>query len=205
MYAKLIFGGRSAQLDAVKGSPVSFKDSSNKEITTNAVHKGFETNGNEVWIKGKLSEEFAKNLQNEDPGESSLMISKGIFGGEGYESNDNLVSVKDSLIVAGFPNARKLGLVGGRGNYFMRINQVDLKNKDSNSTKVNNSLVWDGNELAKNSAVADHNIVTVDNSYIGYKISKESNDWDSYSEDAWKGTNHAFSIYGGGVVNRSSS
>ena len=41
------------------------------------------------------------------------MISKGIFGGEGYESNDNLVSVKDSLIVAGFPNARKLGLVGG--------------------------------------------------------------------------------------------
>ena len=79
----------------------------------------------------------------------------------------------------------------------MRINQVDLKNKDSNSTKVNNSLVWDGNELAKNSAVADHNIVTVDNSYIGYKISKESNDWDSYSEDAWKGTNHAFSIYGG--------
>lgn len=197
LYAKLIFGGRSAQLDAVKGSPVSFKDSSNKEITTNAVHKGFETNGNEVWIKGKLSEEFAKNLQNEDPGESSLMISKGIFGGEGYESNDNLVSVKDSLIVAGFPNARKLGLVGGRGNYFMRINQVDLKNKDSNSTKVNNSLVWDGNELAKNSAVADHNIVTVDNSYIGYKISKESNDWDSYSEDAWKGTNHAFSIYGG--------
>ena len=101
------------------------------------------------------------------------------------------------MIVAGFPNARKLGLVGGRGNYFMRINQVDLKNKDSNSTKVNNSLVWDGNELAKNSAVADHNIVTVDNSYIGYKISKESNDWDSYSEDAWKGTNHAFSIYGG--------
>lgn len=202
LYAKLIFGGRSAQLDAVKGSNVTFKDASNKEITTTAVHKGFQTNGNKVWIKGKLYKDgsliAAKDLQNEDPGESSLMISKGIFGGEGYESNDNLVSVKDSLIVAGYPNARKLGLVGGRGNYFMRINQVNLKDKND-STKINNSLVWDDKELAKNSAVADHNIVIVDNSYIGYKISKDSNDWDGllYTDADWEGTNHAFSIYGG--------
>lgn len=198
LYAKLIFGGRSAQLDAVKGKEVTLTDGDgNPVVTTTAVHKGFQTNNNKIWIAGTLSQNSAKDIVNEAPGDSSLLISKGIFGGEGYESNGNLVSIKDSLVVAGMPNARKLGLVGGRGNYYLRINQVNL------GPNTNNSLVCDGDKLAEHSAIANNNIVTIDNSYIGYKVSKDKNDWDTYGEEnlpsngGWKGTNHAFSIYGG--------
>lgn len=209
LYAKLIFGGRSAQLDAIKGNEVSFTDNSGNQVVTTAVHKGFKTNSNKVWITGTLSQNHAKDIIDEAPGESSLLITKGIFGGEGYESSENLVSVKNSLVVAGLPSSRKLGLVGGRGNYFLRINQIDL------GIATNNSLVWDGSNLAEHSALANNNIVTVDNSYIGYRISAGSNDWDSFDEDkaptaaspnnGWKGTNHAFSIYGGWSTGQASN
>ena len=46
LYAKLIFGGRSAQLDAIEGSEVTFNG-----VTTTAIHKGFKTNNNQIFIK----------------------------------------------------------------------------------------------------------------------------------------------------------
>lgn len=194
LYAKLIFGGRSAQLDAIEGSEVTFNG-----VTTTAIHKGFKTNNNQIFITGSLSNSHtnANDFVANEPGNASLLITKGIFGGEGYESSDNLVSVKDTLLVAGSVNARKLGLVGGRGVYYMRINQVNLPNAD-NSFHINNSLVWDGNAIASNSAIANHNVVTIENSYIGYKVSKDLNDWDPENlSSSWGDSNQAFSIYGG--------
>lgn len=194
LYAKLIFGGRSAQLDAIEGSEVTFNG-----VTTTAIHKGFKTNNNQILISGSLSNSHtnANDFVANEPDNASLLITKGIFGGEGYESSDNLVSVKDTLLVAGSANARKLGLVGGRGVYYMRINQVNLPNAD-NSFHVNNSLVWDGNAIASYSAIANHNVVTIENSYIGYKVSKDLNDWDPENlNSSWGDSNQAFSIYGG--------
>lgn len=194
LYAKLIFGGRSAQLDAIEGSEVTFNG-----VTTTAIHKGFKTNNNQIFISGSLSDSHtnANDFVANEPDNASLLITKGIFGGEGYESSDNLVSVKDTLLVAGSANARKLGLVGGRGVYYMRINQVNLPNAD-NSFHINNSLVWDGNAIASNSAIANHNVVTIENSYIGYKVSKDLNDWDPENlSSGWRDSNQAFSIYGG--------
>ena len=194
LYAKLIFGGRSAQLDAIEGSEVTFNG-----VTTTAIHKGFKTNNNQIFISGSLSDSHtnANDFVANEPDNASLLITKGIFGGEGYESSDNLVSVKDTLFVAGSANARKLGLVGGRGVYYMRINQVNLPNAD-NSFHINNSLVWDGNAIASNSAIANHNVVTIENSYIGYKVSKDLNDWDPENlSSSWRDSNQAFSIYGG--------
>lgn len=194
LYAKLIFGGRSAQLDAIEGSEVTFNG-----VTTTAIHKGFKTNNNQIFISGSLSDSHtnANDFVANEPDNASLLITKGIFGGEGYESSDNLVSVKDTLLVAGSANARKLGLVGGRGVYYMRINQVNLPNAD-NSFHINNSLVWDGNAIASNSAIANHNVVTIENSYIGYKVSKDLNDWDPENlSSSWRDSNQAFSIYGG--------
>lgn len=194
LYAKLIFGGRSTQLDAIEGSEVTFNG-----VTTTAIHKGFKTNNNQIFISGSLSDSHtnANDFVANEPDNASLLITKGIFGGEGYESSDNLVSVKDTLLVAGSANARKLGLVGGRGVYYMRINQVNLPNAD-NSFHINNSLVWDGNAIASNSAIANHNVVTIENSYIGYKVSKDLNDWDPENlSSSWRDSNQAFSIYGG--------
>ena len=133
LYVKIAYGGRSAQLDSIQGSSVNVQVKEGdltKDVTTNAVHKGFKTNNNQVLIQGTISSPDAvtsvKNLQNGSPGNSSLLISKGIFGGEGYESSGNIVSVKNTLLVAGYSGARKLGLVGGRGMYFWRINQVEI-------------------------------------------------------------------------------
>lgn len=191
LYLKIAYGGRSAQLDSIQGSSVNVQVKEGditKDVTTNAVHKGFKTNNNQVLIQGTISgpngATSAKNLQNGNPGNSSLLISKGIFGGEGYESSENIVSVKDTLLVAGYSGARKLGLVGGRGMYFWRINQVDL------GTRINNSLVWDNGKLAEHSSIANNNIVTINNSYIGYKT---ANDWNTGSTLA----DFSYAIYGG--------
>ena len=204
LYAKLIFGGRSAQLDTVKGSKVKVTTADGNQVETTAIHKGFETDNNKIYIKGTLSgHDNATEFENNKPLDSSLLITKGVFGAEGYQSNNNLVSVKNSLLAAGSKNARKLGLVGGRGLYYLRINQVDL-----GGGKINNSLVWDGENLATHSAIANKNIVTVDNSYIGYKISKEMNDWDPAFYDTpsdWGTSNQAFSIYGGWSTGQASN
>lgn len=196
LYVKIAYGGRSAQLDSIQGSSVNVQVKEGdltKDVTTNAVHKGFKTNNNQVLIQGTISgpngATSAKNLQNGNPGNSSLLISKGIFGAEGYESSGNIVSVKDTLLVAGYSGARKLGLVGGRGMYFWRINQVEI-NQAGFDTKINNSLVWDDKKLAEHSSIANNNIVTIDNSYIGYKT---ANDWNAGSTLA----DFSYAIYGG--------
>lgn len=187
LYSKVTYGGRSAQLDSILGSTVTV-NTEKGNVTTTAIHKGFKTNNNKVFIQGTISgptaEKNANAIEVGKPGDSSLLISKGIFGGEGYESSGNLVSIKDTLLVAGYSGARKLGLVGGRGMHFWRINQVDL------GTRINNSLVWDNEKLAEHSSIANNNIVTINNSYIGYKT---ANDWNTGSTLA----DFSYAIYGG--------
>lgn len=159
LYAKLLFGGRSAQLEGIDEK----------------VHAGFLTNNNRVIINGGAdnithtasSDEFFTSK------ETPTLVTKGIFGAEGYEASNNLVSVNNTIIAAGMKTARKLGLVGGRGMYDMRIgeNSVD----------------------ADQTAIANSNVVTIRNSYIGYALSASDNDWNSGTSD-W---DNGFSIYGG--------
>lgn len=209
LYAKLIFGGRSSQLDGINGSTVT---EDGKAVT--AIHKGFQTNYNKIKIQGNIDGQ-AKDLvtasinsvtgkvtsTKKNYGNSSLLITKGIFGVEGYEANNNMVVVNNTVLVAGMPAARKLGLVGGRGDYFQRINQLELPDGKGGTIK-NNALIWDGNSLAEQSAYANNNVVIVDNSYIGFRVPIANNDWDLWTKDdnSWesnKNLEHAFSIYGG--------
>lgn len=204
-YLKIAYGGRSAQLDKVTG----------------LVHKGFETNSNTVNFSGVLkdslgNEKKATEFTDGDSGQSSLLVMKGIFGGEGYESSKNIVSISNSLVAAGFSGARKLGIVGGRGAYYFRINDsgnLPIVKQDSNGNiewadqskllpeldgrRVNTDLV-----NGEYSSLANGNIVTIDNSYIGY-VEKDKvadgkttnrNDW-TYS-DSEKG----ISVYGGWAI-----
>ena len=210
LYVKIAYGGRSAQLDSINGSSVNVQG-----VTTKAVHKGFQTNYNKVKIQGvidgqakdlvtaKIDEKGTVTTQDKNYGNSSLLITKGVFGAEGYEANNNMVVVNNTVLVAGMPAARKLGLVGGRGDYYQRINQLELPDGNGGTVK-NNALIWDGDSLAKQSGYANNNVVIVDNSYIGFRVPIANNNWDLWpSQDfptSWKdekNPEHAFSIYGG--------
>lgn len=98
-YAKLVFGGRSAQLDGI----------------AEPVHAGFDTNYNSVVINNGIGDKTAAVLDKIPTLTTDLgiVVSKGIFGAEGYKTNNNKVQLTDAVIVSGMPTARKLGLVGG--------------------------------------------------------------------------------------------
>lgn len=191
LYEKITYGGRSAGLDQIAGE----------------VHKGFETNNNKVYFIGTLLDDSGNSKQaiefnntGTDRGDSSITIIKGIFGAEGYETNANLVSIESSLIVAGYENARKLGIVGGRATYYMRTNDkgevleggnysgIELKDGNNIKTVQNNDTVKD----VQYASIANENVVTINNSYIGYRY---TNDW--YTPPTSAG---GVTIYGGWAV-----
>ena len=196
LYAKLIFGGRSSQLDGIQGD-------------NGIVHAGFETNSNVVEIKRFIPEGSIKDVgETVNPDTFGIVITKGIFGAEGYEANNNKVALENTVVVAGMKGARKLGLVGGRGLYYYRMNydyeESTYKEVVNGATGYVNSngetiLYYPQEEegdLKKVSAIANNNIVSVKNSYIGYHLGPAQNDWswyDSAAEDEQVG----FSIYGG--------
>ncbi len=180
-YAKLVFGGRSSQLDCVQ----------------NVVHAGFETNRNSVQINGTIVEGGARTLETNNAS-LGLVITKGIFGAEGYQANNNRVNLNNVAVVAGMADARKLGLVGGRGLYYYRINSTD--------TGEYKEVVYGSDEFYKDdgdrsgqrvSAIANNNIVTIKNSYLGYYVDAKNNDmsWHDYPDE--EGSGVGFSVYGG--------
>lgn len=183
-YAKLVFGGRSSQLDGI----------STNDSGTNVVHAGFETDRNSVQINGNISDGAARTL---DPNNTSLglTITKGIFGAEGYQTNNNRVELRDVAVVAGMSGARKLGLVGGRGLYYLRINS----NKDGEYKEVVQGSLgyYEGDEVKRTSAIANNNVVTIKNSYVGYYVDKANNhmSWADYPSE--EGSGVGFSVYGG--------
>lgn len=204
-YLKIAYGGRSAQLDKVTGT----------------VHKGFETNSNTVKFSGVLkdssgNDKKAVDFSNGDSGQSSLLVMKGIFGGEGFESSNNIVSISDSLVAAGFSGARKLGIVGGRGTYYFRINDsgnLPIVKQDSNG-----NIVWEnknkllpklkGNQVNTDlvsgdySSLANGNIVTIDNSYIGFVEKDKVVDGKTINRNDWTytDTEKGISVYGGWAI-----
>ena len=178
-YAKLVFGGRSAQMDRIQ----------------DLVHAGFETDRNRVQINGTIDEGAARTLESNDKS-LGLVITKGIFGAEGYQANNNRVNLNDVAVVAGMAGARKLGLVGGRGLYYLRINS---DNDGTYKEFVHGSDEFYVGDRAgqRVSAIANNNVVTIKNSYLGYYVDAETNDmsWSDYPNE--EGSGVGFSVYGG--------
>lgn len=188
-YAKLVFGARSSQLDRI--------GSTNGVSPDQIVHAGFETNRNSVKITGLIPDGSAATLAAGDT-LLGLIVTKGIFGAEGYQTNNNLVEIANATIVSGMPNARKLGIVGGRGLYYYRINS----NNDGSYKEVVDGAAGFYESGQKASAIANNNIVTIKNSYLGYYISKDNNDWsgnwpNNNNYPTQEASNVGLSVYGG--------
>ena len=180
-YAKLVFGGRSAQMDRIQ----------------DLVHAGFETDRNLVQINGTIDEGTARTLESNDKS-LGLVITKGIFGAEGYQANNNRVNLNNVAVVAGMAGARKLGLVGGRGLYYLRINS---DNDGTYKEVVHGSDEFYVGDRAgqRVSAIANNNVVTIKNSYLGYYVDAETNDmswsWAPYPNEESREV--GFTVYGG--------
>lgn len=199
LYAKLIFGGRSAQMENI-----------NK---TGSSHPGFETNGNRISIDGGT-----EGLSFDDPystsgtgragtnpftsdgkitDTASFIVAKGIFGAEGYEAGNNLVQVSNAVIVSGKADGRKLGLVGGRGMMDMRVGKEAVECKNDSCRKY--TYTGKDGQTYTHSSIANNNIVTVKDSYIGYALPDGNtglanrNEWNN-SASTW---DYGFSVYGG--------
>lgn len=188
-YAKLVFGARSSQLDRI--------GSTNGVSPDQIVHAGFETNRNSVKITGLIPDGSAATLAAGDTS-LGLIVTKGIFGAEGYQTNNNLVEIANATIVSGMPNARKLGIVGGRGLYYYRINS----NNDGSYKEVVDGAAGFYESGQKASAIANNNIVTIKNSCLGYYISKDNNDWsgnwpNNNNYPTQEASNVGLSVYGG--------
>lgn len=94
--------------------------------------------------------------------------------------------------------ARKLGLVGGRGLYYYRINSTDEGNYKE--VVYGSADYYEGDEenpVKRVSAIANNNVVTIKNSYLGYYVDAETNDmsWSGYPNE--EGSGVGFSVYGG--------
>lgn len=121
--ATLLFGGRSGQAEGLKPS------------NANGVSmlKGYETDFNQVIVTGTKG----------DTGINLDFPGGGIFGAEGWQTNNNYVSLEYVNISSKSESSRKFGIVGGRGVYNFRIYNGE------NSAISNNNLV-----IVKNSSIA---------------------------------------------------
>ncbi len=157
LYGKLIFGGRSAQMEEV-----------NK---TGPGHPGFETNGNRLSIDGGT-----EGLSFDDPystsgtgragmnpftsdritDTTSFVVAKGIFGAEGYEASNNLVQIRNAVIVSGKADGRKPGLVGGRGMIDMRVGKNAVECKNDSCRKY--TYTGQDGQTYTHSSIANNNI-----------------------------------------------
>lgn len=102
--ATLLFGGRSGQAEGITNSE-------GKNPFNVSLKKGYLTDKNEIIIKG-------------EEGETDINLNfpaGGIFGAEGWQTNNNYVSLTNAIIRATSINSRKFGIVGGRGLYNFRI------------------------------------------------------------------------------------
>lgn len=138
---RIVFGGRSAQ----------------KENWI--AEEGYQTNYNQVLVngttlKGKSDWVFDANFSEKDY-TPELISRSGVWGAEGYQADFNYVKVSDTVITGAIEEARKYGLIGGRGFFSYRMN-----------TKKG----------APQSAIANNNIVVAINSTIGLKNNYQSDD-----------------------------
>ena len=90
-----------------------------------SLKKGYLTDKNEIIINGA-------------EGETDINLNfpaGGIFGAEGWQTNNNYVSLTNAIIRATSTNSRKFGIVGGRGLYNFRIYA------DKDSAIANNNIL----------------------------------------------------------------
>lgn len=128
---KKIIGGRSAQMNAVAAS-TGFAADNNSVVLSGAALK----NKDSSWV-------FKGDVLRLSP---EAIVDQGVYGGEGYQANENYLKTSDLILVGEHDNSRHYGLMGGRGFLGYRLN-----------TK----------EGAPESAIADNNIVVIQNSAIG--------------------------------------
>ena len=159
---RIVFGGRSAQMEGWK------------------TYEGYKTNHNEVHVKGTqlkgvtgwvFDSTFDANALTPE-----LISRAGVWGAEGYETDCNYVNVVDSVITGATPDARKYGLIGGRGFFSYRLNT--------------------GENLAE-SAISNNNIVVVKNSAIGFENNYSAYDSRDGSGTAQPKKGQSFSVIGG--------
>lgn len=152
---RIIFGGRSAQLETI------------------LAETGCATNSNKVYIEGNalLGNVGSDWVFNSDKSASApeLVSRAGIWGAEGYETKFNYVNVSDTIVTGATDEARKFGIIGGRGFFSYRINL---------------------SEGMPQSAISDNNIVVVKNSAIGL-----NNQYSTSDRGLMKG--QSFSVIGG--------
>lgn len=130
--ASLIFGARSGQGEGATA------DTNGNPYNVN-LKKGYKTDNNAVIIRGEKLADNEINLANRN----MYFPAGGIFGAEGWQANNNYVSLQYAYIQSAGAATRKFGIVGGRGLYNFRI--------------------YDG----ENSAIANNNIVVIKDSAIG--------------------------------------
>lgn len=126
--ATLIFGGRSGQAEGVT-------ESDNKSNVN--LKRGYLTNNNEVIITGAEGED---NINLNFP-------AGGIFGAEGWQTNNNYVSLTNAIVSATSINSRKFGIVAGRGLYNFRIDA-----EENSAISNNNILVIQKSKIATDKA-----------------------------------------------------
>lgn len=152
---RIIFGGRSAQLETI------------------LAESGCATNSNNVYIAGKalLGNVGSDWVFNSDKSTLApeLVSRAGIWGAEGYETKFNYVNVSDTIVTGATDDARKFGIIGGRGFFSYRINL---------------------SEGMPQSAISNNNIVVVKNSAIGL-----NNQYSTSDRGLMKG--QSFSVIGG--------
>lgn len=130
LFSQIVFGGRAAQMEGIKAT------------------EGFATNNNSVVLTGYSLR--GKDALKKDPsdGFADMVIRAGIWGAEGYETDNNIVTIKDATIVAQSTTFLQWGITGGRGYFHERLN-ADTKDKTQ-------------------SAISKNNVVIITNSSIGF-------------------------------------
>ena len=139
LFSQIIFGGRSAQRESVKA------------------YTGSETDENSVVLMGNTLK--GKNaFSYEDPstsGNAEMIMRAGIWGAEGWQTNQNYVRLEDITVVAQKDTYAHWGIIGGRGFFQKRMNlKPDVNGQSS---------------------ISDNNIVVIKNSIIGFK--NQFNSW----------------------------
>lgn len=105
--ATLLFGGRSGQAEGITNAEGG-------NTLNVSLKKGYLTDKNEIIINGA-------------EGETDINLNfpaGGIFGAEGWQTNNNYVSLTNAIIRATSTNSRKFGIVGGRGLLTLEFTQI---------------------------------------------------------------------------------
>lgn len=159
--ATLLFGGRSGQAEGL------VPESTTPYLSSGvSMKEGYKTDRNKIIIIGAENEE----------GINLNFPAGGIFGAEGWQTNNNYVYLQNVNVSSKSVDSRKFGIVGGRGIYNFRIyngersgiaNDNIVLIKDSKIAQDPESMGAGMSVLGAYSyGIAQNNIAVVENSVI---------------------------------------